>query len=162
VVSVVEALPTTGRYHQIRKHFKFIGHPIVGDKRYGVKANGRGEEKGRDRAPTAAADDDDENDEDADDDAYDTASDDVDDDFNASDAVSFSTTSISSIGAIEGEPMQTMQSKQPPNPRPNPSMQPMMLWSVAVSFPHPITNQMINVRLPSIPIPLATIIDSKT
>lgn len=25
----------TGRYHQIRKHFSGIGHPLVGDKRYG-------------------------------------------------------------------------------------------------------------------------------
>ncbi len=27
----------TGRTHQIRVHMKYIGHPIVGDKTYGVK-----------------------------------------------------------------------------------------------------------------------------
>lgn len=33
--SLVEVLPKTGRFHQIRKHFKSIGHPIVGDPLYG-------------------------------------------------------------------------------------------------------------------------------
>ncbi len=27
--------PVTGRMHQIRRHFKLIGHPIIGDRRYG-------------------------------------------------------------------------------------------------------------------------------
>ncbi len=27
--------PITGRMHQIRRHFKLIGHPIIGDRRYG-------------------------------------------------------------------------------------------------------------------------------
>lgn len=35
--SLVEALPKTGRTHQIRIHFSSIGHPIVGDKLYGAK-----------------------------------------------------------------------------------------------------------------------------
>lgn len=30
----------TGRYHQIRAQFSAIGHPIVGDERYGAKSNG--------------------------------------------------------------------------------------------------------------------------
>jgi len=30
----------TGRYHQIRAQFSAIGHPIVGDKRYGAKSDG--------------------------------------------------------------------------------------------------------------------------
>ncbi|HAB98616.1 MAG TPA: RNA pseudouridine synthase [Parachlamydiales bacterium] len=30
----------TGRYHQIRAQFSAIGHPIVGDKRYGAKTDG--------------------------------------------------------------------------------------------------------------------------
>ena len=30
----------SGRTHQIRKHLKMIGHPIVGDKRYGGKKAG--------------------------------------------------------------------------------------------------------------------------
>lgn len=34
-VSLVLAFPHTGRTHQLRRHFKAIGHPIVGDKRYG-------------------------------------------------------------------------------------------------------------------------------
>lgn len=33
--SLVEALPVTGRFHQIRKHLKHVSHPIVGDSVYG-------------------------------------------------------------------------------------------------------------------------------
>jgi tRNA pseudouridine65 synthase len=33
--SLVEASPKTGRLHQIRRHFKHISHPLVGDVRYG-------------------------------------------------------------------------------------------------------------------------------
>ena len=29
------AVPLTGRLHQIRRHFKHIGHPIVMDKKHG-------------------------------------------------------------------------------------------------------------------------------
>lgn len=32
---LVEALPKTGRMHQIRVHFNAIGHPVAGDKKYG-------------------------------------------------------------------------------------------------------------------------------
>lgn len=32
--SLVLAKPLTGRTHQIRVHFKFLGHPIIGDKKY--------------------------------------------------------------------------------------------------------------------------------
>jgi len=35
----VEAAIHTGRTHQIRVHFQFIGHPLVGDTTYGAKAN---------------------------------------------------------------------------------------------------------------------------
>ena len=38
-VSFVEATPITGRTHQIRVHFKAIGHPLVGDKLYGERAS---------------------------------------------------------------------------------------------------------------------------
>jgi len=31
----------TGRTHQIRVHFQFIGHPVAGDETYGAKANKR-------------------------------------------------------------------------------------------------------------------------
>ena len=33
--SVVSAQPKTGRYHQIRRHFDLIGHPVMGDPLYG-------------------------------------------------------------------------------------------------------------------------------
>lgn len=34
--TVIEASPMTGRQHQIRAHLEALGHPIVGDKIYGV------------------------------------------------------------------------------------------------------------------------------
>ena len=33
--SLVEALPRTGRFHQIRRHLKHINHPLIGDVNYG-------------------------------------------------------------------------------------------------------------------------------
>lgn len=36
-LSLVYVYPKTGRTHQIRVHFKYIGHPLVGDDRYGGK-----------------------------------------------------------------------------------------------------------------------------
>jgi tRNA pseudouridine32 synthase/23S rRNA pseudouridine746 synthase len=33
--TLVEAYPRTGRRHQLRVHFYSLGHPIVGDRRYG-------------------------------------------------------------------------------------------------------------------------------
>lgn len=33
--SLIEARPTTGRMHQLRKHFAHILHPIIGDRPYG-------------------------------------------------------------------------------------------------------------------------------
>jgi len=36
-VSLVEASPRTGRLHQIRAHFEFIGFPVLNDKIYGKK-----------------------------------------------------------------------------------------------------------------------------
>ncbi|WP_163336694.1 RluA family pseudouridine synthase [Desulfopila sp. IMCC35008] len=35
--TVIQVEIKTGRYHQIRKHFSGIGHPLVGDKRYDSK-----------------------------------------------------------------------------------------------------------------------------
>lgn len=35
--ALIEAHPETGRTHQIRVHFSYINHPIVGDKDYGNK-----------------------------------------------------------------------------------------------------------------------------
>jgi 23S rRNA pseudouridine1911/1915/1917 synthase len=37
----VEAQIHTGRTHQIRVHFEFLGHPLVGDETYGTKQNKR-------------------------------------------------------------------------------------------------------------------------
>ena len=33
--SLVEAMPKTGRMHQLRKHFAHIFHPIIGDRTHG-------------------------------------------------------------------------------------------------------------------------------
>ena len=33
-LTLIEALPKTGRFHQIRRHLLHVGHPIVGDYRY--------------------------------------------------------------------------------------------------------------------------------
>jgi 23S rRNA pseudouridine1911/1915/1917 synthase len=35
--TLVEAIPKTGRKHQLRVHFSSLGHPIVGDEIYGFK-----------------------------------------------------------------------------------------------------------------------------
>ncbi|MGM0419591.1 MAG: RluA family pseudouridine synthase [Bacillota bacterium] len=37
--SQVEVEILTGRTHQIRAHFEFIGHPVIGDDKYGGKVN---------------------------------------------------------------------------------------------------------------------------
>jgi len=37
--TLVEALPVTGRQHQIRVHLKYAGFPILGDKLYGLDEN---------------------------------------------------------------------------------------------------------------------------
>lgn len=48
--SLVEAMPITGRTHQIRVHAQFAGHPILGDTRYGLEeANKLIKEKGLNR-----------------------------------------------------------------------------------------------------------------
>lgn len=38
---LVEAVPLTGRTHQIRKHLKHLSHPIIGDVRYGKGEHNR-------------------------------------------------------------------------------------------------------------------------
>lgn len=35
--SLLSVFPLTGRTHQIRVHFKYIGHPVVGDRKYGAE-----------------------------------------------------------------------------------------------------------------------------
>lgn len=40
--TLVEAVPETGRTHQIRAHLSALGHPIVGDELYGGKASADG------------------------------------------------------------------------------------------------------------------------
>jgi 23S rRNA pseudouridine1911/1915/1917 synthase len=39
--TLVEAVLHTGRTHQIRVHFKFLGHPLLGDLTYGQRQNQR-------------------------------------------------------------------------------------------------------------------------
>lgn len=39
--ALVEAAPRTGRRHQIRRHFKHIGHPLIGDSTHGKGAHNR-------------------------------------------------------------------------------------------------------------------------
>ncbi len=39
--SLVEAQPETGRKHQIRRHFKHIAHPIIGDAKHGKGLHNR-------------------------------------------------------------------------------------------------------------------------
>jgi tRNA pseudouridine65 synthase len=40
-VALVEARPRTGRLHQIRRHLKHLGHPVIGDANYGKGALNR-------------------------------------------------------------------------------------------------------------------------
>ncbi len=49
--ALVEARLHTGRTHQIRVHFKFLGHPLVGDETYGHRQNVRLEELTGYKAP---------------------------------------------------------------------------------------------------------------
>lgn len=39
--ALVEALPRTGRLHQIRRHLKHLSHPLLGDVRYGKGEHNR-------------------------------------------------------------------------------------------------------------------------
>jgi len=39
--SLVEARPTTGRMHQLRRHFAHILHPIIGDRKHGCNKQNR-------------------------------------------------------------------------------------------------------------------------
>jgi tRNA pseudouridine65 synthase len=39
--ALMEARPVTGRFHQIRRHFKHLSHPLIGDVRYGKGEHNR-------------------------------------------------------------------------------------------------------------------------
>src|SRR5690606_13780008 len=39
--SLVEAQPTTGRMHQLRRHFAHIFYPIIGDRKHGCNKQNR-------------------------------------------------------------------------------------------------------------------------
>jgi len=45
IVSLVEVYPETGRTHQIRVHFKYIGHPLLGDYLYAGRVQSRDDRK---------------------------------------------------------------------------------------------------------------------
>jgi len=45
--TLIEAIPKTGRKHQIRVHFSNLSHPIVGDKIYGFKNQPKPEDLNR-------------------------------------------------------------------------------------------------------------------
>ena len=45
----VEAKPKTGRTHQIRVHSAHIGHPIVGDEKYGADVVVLGDDRAKQR-----------------------------------------------------------------------------------------------------------------
>ena len=49
--TLVQALLHTGRTHQIRVHFKFLGYPLLGDATYGNRQNQRLEELTKYQAP---------------------------------------------------------------------------------------------------------------
>jgi len=49
--TLMEARIHTGRTHQVRVHFQFIGHPLVGDDTYGARQNARLKELTRYAAP---------------------------------------------------------------------------------------------------------------
>lgn len=47
----VEVQILTGRTHQIRVHFEFLGHPVIGDETYGARQNKKFSEAARFEAP---------------------------------------------------------------------------------------------------------------
>ncbi len=49
--TLVEVQIHTGRTHQVRVHFQFLGHPLVGDETYGARQNARLKELTRYAAP---------------------------------------------------------------------------------------------------------------
>jgi len=52
-LTTVNLSPHTGRKHQLRQHMKHLGHPIMGDDKYGGHTKGSGEDSvGKKQDPT--------------------------------------------------------------------------------------------------------------
>eukprot|EP01041_Mallomonas_annulata_P008889 gene8889-18403_t len=117
-VTLVDLFPVTGRKHQLRRHMERLGHPIVGDRRYG----GHVYPGHRDKAPSTLS----QNIDDDDDNELQSAVMDNNDD-------SDSNNTHHPRHANHSLPMSM-------------SISDMFLWSVSIRFPHPVSGTEVSRR----------------